>query len=106
MRATEGFTKFGKFSIAPDRQVYGELRVAGKETSLYLRDDAFFDTHSVPDGCVTGTLSDLTKVTLIQCVTIQGSGSGSCDGEKYHFTKLFPHFVLEGQRHIGSNDRV
>jgi hypothetical protein len=105
MGTAEGFTKSGKFSVAPDRQVYGELRVAGKETSLYLRDDTFFDTHSVPDGCFTGTLYDLTKVTLIQCVTIEGPGSGSRDGDQYHYAKLFPHFVLEGRRHIEPTGR-
>jgi hypothetical protein len=105
-RTAEASTKFGKFSISQDRQVYGELRLAGRETSLYLQDDAFFDTYSMPDGCVTGTLADLTKVTLIQCVTIEGPGSGSRDGEKYYFAKLFPHFVLEGREHIGSNDEA
>ena len=105
MRTAEGFTKFGKFSIAADKQVYGELRVAGTQTSLYLQDDAFFDTHSVPDGCVAGTLYDLTKVTLIHCLTME-AGSGWRDGDQYHFAKLFPHFVLEGRRHIGPNDRA
>ncbi len=106
MKNTEYFTKSGKFWIAPDRCVDGELRVAGKETLLYLRDDKFFDVLSVPDGCMTGTLHDLTKVTLIQCVTTEGFGSGSRDGESYHFAKLFPHFVLEGQRHLGAKDRA
>ncbi len=105
MRTAQGFTKFGKFSIAADREIYGELRVAGKETSLYLQDDAFFDTHSVSDGCLTGTLYDLTKVTLIQCLTME-KGSDSRDGDQYHYAKLFPHFVLEVRRHIGANDRL
>ena len=104
MKNEEFFTKFGKFSITSGRQVDGELRVAGKETQLYLRDDIFFDVLSVPDGCLTGTLHDLTKVTLIQCVTTVGVGTGSRDGERYHFAKLFPHYVLEGRRHLGAND--
>jgi hypothetical protein len=79
--------------------------VAGTETSLYLRDDEYFHPQSIPDGCVTGTLHDLTKVTLIQCLTLEGPGSGSRDGERYYYAKLFPHFVLEGRRHVGPNDR-
>lgn len=106
MRNDECFAKFGKFLIAPERHVDGELRVAGKETLLYLRDDKYFDVLSVPDGCMTGTLHDLTKVTLIQCVTTEGFGTGSRDGESYHFAKLFPHFVLEGRRHLGANDKA
>lgn len=100
MRTGDGFTKFGKFSIAPERQINGELRVAGKESSLYLRDDEFFNTHSLPSGHLTGILFDLTKVTLIQCLTREGPGSGSLDGEQYHYAKMFPQFVLEGRRHL------
>lgn len=106
MSDVEEFTKFGRFAIAPDRLVYGELRVAGKETSLYLRDDEFFHTLSIPDGCVTGTLHDLTKVTLIQCVTMEGPGFSSQYGETYHYAKLFPHFVLEGSRYVSPNDQA
>lgn len=47
MTTTEVFSMFGKFSVAPAKEVYGELRIAGKETSLYLRDDYEFDPHSV-----------------------------------------------------------
>lgn len=80
MTEAEVFTKFGKFLIALAKKVYGELRVGGKDTSLYLRDDEHFHPQSVPDGCVTGTRHDLTKVTLIQCLTLEGLSSGSRDG--------------------------
>ncbi|MEK7563270.1 MAG: hypothetical protein AAB544_02655, partial [Patescibacteria group bacterium] len=106
MTEAEAFTKFGKFLIAPAKEVYGELRVGGKDTSLYLRDDEPFHPQSVPDGCITGTMHDLTKVTLIQCLTLEVLSSGSRDGERYYYTRLFPHFVLEGQRHLAPNDRV
>ncbi len=106
MSDPEVFTKFGKFVVAPCKEVYGELRVAGKETSLYLRDDDHFHPHSPADGCITGTLHDLTKVTLLQCLTLEGLGSGSRNGEQYYYAKLFPHFVLEGQRHIAPNERA
>ncbi len=105
MRNYEGFTKFGKFLITPGRHVDGELRVAGKETLLYIWDNESFRSLSVPDGCMTGTLNDLTKVTLIQCLT-EGVETVSRGGEEYHCARLFPHFVLEGQRHLGANDKT
>lgn len=100
MKSAEGFTKFGTFSVGPARQVRGELRVAGEDTSLYLRDGQEFEPHSIPGGCVAGTLHDLTRVTLVQCVTLEGLGYSMRDGERYFFARLFPHFVLEGRRHL------
>src|SRR6266567_829157 len=97
------FTKFGKFSISSGRDIDGELRVAGTDTLLYLRDDTYFDVHSIPDGTVTGVLHDLTKVTLFQCMT-GGTGTSSRDGEHYHFSDIFAHFVLEGRRHLKARD--
>lgn len=105
MRNYESFTKFGKFSIVPGRHVDGELRVAGKETLLYLWDDESFHSLSIPDGCITGILQDLTKVTLIECL-IQGVETVSRCGKVFYSAKLFPHFILEGQRHLGASDRT
>ncbi|MBE0627118.1 MAG: hypothetical protein IH606_20150 [Burkholderiales bacterium] len=100
----EEFTKFGKFAIAPDQHLHGELRVAGKGTSLYLRDDEFFHTRTIPDKCLTGILHDLTRVTLIECITLEEMAHGG--DETYHSAKLFPHFVLEGPQHISPNDQA
>ncbi len=100
MQISETFVKFGKFRVAPEKEVYGELRVAGKESSLYLRDDDIFHPQSPAGGCITGTLHDLTKVTLLQCLVLEGLGSGTRDDRRYYYAKLFPHYVLEGHRHI------
>lgn len=105
MKDSETFTKFGKFSVAPGQEVYGELRVAGKDSSLYIRDDHYFHPPSPVNECITGTLHDLTKVTLLQCLFLERGGSGSRDGQQYCCAKLFPHFVLEGQRHIAPTDK-
>jgi len=35
MKDPKTFPRFGKFTVAPGREVYGELRVAGKESLLY-----------------------------------------------------------------------
>jgi hypothetical protein len=34
--------KTGKFSISPDKTIYGELQIAGRQSSLVLWDDEFF----------------------------------------------------------------
>jgi hypothetical protein len=102
----EVFTKFGKFVVSQDNEVYGELRIAGKETLLYLRDDELFHPFAPPDGCITGTLHDLTKVTLLECIILSGLGSCTYNGERYYYANLFPHFVLEGRRHITPSERT
>ncbi len=104
MSNSNEFGKFGKFAIGPGRQLDGELRIAGEGTSLYLRDDVFIDVGSITDGYVAGILQDLTKVSLIQCIALEEAGHSSRGKEEYHFAKVFPHFVLEGQRHLGPNE--
>src|SRR5438067_8708816 len=104
MTDSETFTKFGKFTVAPGREVHGELRVAGKESSLYVQDDDSFYELPPANECITGTLHDFTKVTLFQCARLEIGGSGPRDGQQYYYAKLFPHFVLEGQRHIAPTD--
>ncbi len=96
----------GVFSIFPGRDIYGELTLAGSNTSLYLRDKESFDAMAISEQCIKGTLNDLTKVTLLDCVLT--SGTGSCTGadEKYFFATTFPHFVLFGDRHLNHNERA
>ena len=82
------------------------MRLAGKETSLYLRDVEEFQSELTPYECITGTLHDLTRVTLIKCLTLEHHNASSRTGERYYSAKLFPHFVLEGNRYLGPNDRA
>lgn len=42
MTDPETFTKFGKFLIS-GKDLWGELRVAGRNSVLYVRDDERFD---------------------------------------------------------------
>ena len=88
----------GTFTLPPGKDIYGELTLAGEQTSLYLQDKDYFDPHSIPGQCVKGVLNDLMKVTLIQCIVTSGTGNYSSQGEvKYHFADIFPHFVVHGQ---------
>jgi hypothetical protein len=92
--------KAGKFDVAPDKSVYGELTLDGPNTSLYLHDRENFSTHDLPDHCLRGVLLDLTKVSLLECITKSGPGSGRRGGESYCFANLFPHFVIHGDHYI------
>lgn len=90
----------GTFTISPGKDIYGELTLAGPNTSLYLRDKEYFNTHTIPDQCVKGVLHDLTKVSLIQCITPPVPSTAGRETESYHFANIFPHYVVHGDHHI------
>jgi hypothetical protein len=96
----------GTFTISPGKDVYGELTLAGRNTSLYLRDNEYFDTSAMPGQCVKGILHDLTKVTLIQCITKEGLGSARRGDKTYHFASIFPHYVIHGDHHIAPDNKT
>jgi hypothetical protein len=100
MGRLEESKRTGTFTISPGQDVYGELTLAGPKTSLYLRDKEHFNTHAIPDQCIKGVLNDLTKVSLIDCITTSGTGSGSRGNERYHFANIFPHFIVYGDQHF------
>jgi hypothetical protein len=106
MTKPETFTKFGKFVIDSGKELFGELHVAGRDSLLYLRDDERFDPHVTSEGCITGVLQDLTKVTLLDCINLTGVGYSSRNNEIYYDAKIFPHFVPEGERNLGANEEI
>lgn len=106
MDELEGSKQTGRFTISAGTEVYGELTLAGAKTSLYLHDKEFFNTHAIPGQCVKGVLHDLAKVSLIQCITTSGTGSGRRGDESYHFANIFPHFVAYGDHHIDPNEKT
>ncbi len=95
----------GIFTICPGKDIYGELTFAGPSTSLYLRDNEYFDTQGIPGQCLKGTLHDLTKVTLLHCIT-KSAGSATHGKERYWFASIFPHFVLHGDRQITHDEKT
>ena len=100
----EGFKKSGSFILTTGTEVQGELCLKGGATSLDLYSEAFFDTHGSPD--IFGLLHDRSKVSLINCITISGPGSSTRGDEHYHFSSVFPHFAIFGDKHIKSSDRT
>ena len=85
-------------------EVQGELCLKGAATTLDLYSGAFFDTHANQD--IFGLFYDRSKVSLINCIKMSGPGSVSRGAERYHFSSVFPHFVIFGDQHISSSDRT
>lgn len=105
MESFEGFRKSGTLIVAPGVEVQGDLILKGAKTTLDLYAKDFFSTHALQGGCILGALHDRTKVSLINCITTLGIGSGTRGTEHYHFASVFPHSVIFGDDHITSVDR-
>ncbi len=97
------FRKSGLFKISSDLEVSGELSLKGGATSLDLYSTLFFSTHANQD--IVGVFHDRSKVSLINCITLSGAGSGTRGEDLYHFSSVFPHFALFGEEHLTSADR-
>lgn len=95
----------GEFIIMPGKNIYGELTLDGDKTSVYIQDKESFNTFEIPDQCIYGILNDLTKVSLIQCITKIGVGTVRHGENAYHFANLFPHFVLLGDHHLSPTEK-
>jgi ApeA N-terminal domain 1 len=97
---TDEFAMAGEFDMANDQKIYGELKLAGHATTLYLRDKDFFDARQASLDCLHGTLHDLSKVSMIDCIVVEGPGEAHRGGLSYSHSTLFPHFVVHGDHHI------
>ena len=94
----------GLFSVAPDREVNGNLSLDGPNTSLYLWDENFFNIYQSDGKIITGILDNRTKVSLIDCL-ISGPGSYSRQGDTSEFCTVFPHYIVFGDQHISYTDK-
>ena len=104
MQKYEGFKKAGNFTLTTGTEVQGELCLKGQATTLNLYSGAFFNTRASSD--IFGLFYDRSKVSLIDCITKSGPGLGTRGDERYHFSSVFPHFVIFGDQHISSSDRT
>jgi hypothetical protein len=93
----------GTFTISPGKEVHGELTLAGAKTSLYLHDKEFFWTRDIRS--MKGVLHDLTKVSLINCITPE-SGQTTRGKDCYYDSNIFPHFVIYGDYHIEAEEKT
>ncbi|WP_190678682.1 HEPN domain-containing protein [Leptolyngbya sp. FACHB-671] len=99
----EGFKKAGSFTLTNGIELQGELCLQGAATTLDLYSSSSFDRHAGAD--IFGMFYDRSKVSLINCVTMSG-GSATRGGEAYHFSSIFPHFVIFGDQRISSSCRI
>ena len=102
MKKYKNFKKSGRFSLAGGIELLGDLTLSAGATSLDLYSKELINVHENRD--IFGIFHDLSKVSLINCVTMQG-GSGWRGNDTYNFAKVFPHFALFGEEHIESGDR-
>lgn len=99
----EGFKKAGSFTLTNGMELQGELCLKGATTTLDLYSSSPFDSHASED--IFGIFYDRSQVSLINCVTMS-SGSATRGGENYHFSSIFPHFVIFGAQGISSSCRI
>ncbi|WP_193366910.1 HEPN domain-containing protein [Pelagibius marinus] len=95
----------GTFTVAPNIQLYGELTLAGPRTSLFVRSDDRFIIPPVKGTTVTGELYNLAKVTLVDCLIPPIPSSAGNHEKHYHYSNIFPHYVLVGQHHVDPHER-
>lgn len=90
--------RLGTFDVIA-RKVMGEVELAGPNTFAYLFDHETF-TVPLSEPRLTGVLHDLSKVTLLDCIPLQGPIRGERHGVAACSWRLFPHFVVVGDRHL------
>jgi len=101
MKSSENLIKFGTFKMPSGKQVIGELCIAGEESYLLLADTEPLCREELSLERITGTLYDNTKVTLIQCVSLETHHPMRVGD--YHSWKIFPHFVICGHSYLSTD---
>ena len=93
------YSRLGKFDFGFEAPVSGQLRIAGRQSSLHLQDELCL-IGGPSKSLVTGVLQDGSKVTLIECVSQEQMTRTSETGVRSRFVRMFPHFILEGLAHV------
>src|ERR1041385_2735009 len=99
MKELEGQKLTGTFNVL-GKEIFGELTLDTKGTSLYLRDERSFEIGLHNNQYIHGQLHDLRKVSLLECVGPPAPGSASRGDKRYSFAELFPHFVIFGDEFV------
>lgn len=103
MKLEKNFTKSGIFCLSGEKEIQGELCVAGSESHLRVYDVKPFEDR-FHDQTILGILHDLTRVTLLQCINT-GTTAGYRGDETHASARLFPHYIITGNQHISSEAR-
>ena len=111
----EKSVKKGVFTLPYGRKFEGELKLAGRESFLSLKDvlnskspgdtlSGVFPDNSQDVGSIKGVLSDSKKVSLLHCMA---TGFGfHLVGKKFTYNNRFlPRFTVFGDQHISHNEK-
>ena len=93
----------GVFEVSPDQETHGTLSLAGHDTRLYLWDDRRIDIGA--GETITGTLDDLTKVSLIDCVVVDRQYIRKRDDRRFTCNVL-PQYIVMGDRHFSGEEQL
>jgi len=91
--------KPGTFDLGEGTPIAGSLRLAGVRTAVELHSPEYFETRSNLGRFIKGQLANLTKVSLIDCISA-GTGTTSNSAEKCFHATVYPHFVVAGHQHL------
>jgi hypothetical protein len=97
--------EIGEFDLGNGNQLVGVLKLAGPQTSLTLHSKEFFHPITTPGGFIRGLLRDLTKVSLIDCIS-PGAGTVSKGEERSYNADVFPHFVVSGTEYAAPAEKT
>ena len=101
----KNFEAFGKFELANDRKVFGQLTVAGEATRLSLQDDGPLGKLDFPNTFMHGILHDFKKVTLLDCTQMENTTIRSHESVS-HRSVIAPLKILIGNRHLNPEDLI
>lgn len=89
--------------VLTDNKGVGQLEIKGPESRITILSSEPFTRARSEDLDIFGALPDGTKVSLLNCIESSFSSNRDESGVRY-VSKLFPHFVIAGARHLRSAD--
>lgn len=92
----------GEFLLSDGLTVPGEINLNGDATRIKLFTNTRTDWSEKRD--ILGRLHDSTKISLLKCIPMAGTGEYFRGSEHFHIWNLFPHFVLIGHEQITSTE--
>lgn len=95
--------RHGVFEVSPNQEANGTLSLAGHDTRLYVWHDCPIEIE--PGETISGTLDDLTKVSLIDCVVVERHDISRKEDKRFT-RKVLPRFIVMGDRHFSREDRL
>ena len=98
-------SEIGLFDLGDGDSLIGRLTLAGSKTLLSLNSKSHLNLTIASESHILGSLNDLTKVSLIDCISF-GTGSRGREGERNYFADVFPHFVVRGNQHLTPSEKA